>query len=270
MVVGHALGAGALGYYTRAYDLIKLPGAVFGNIVGNVLFPAFSRLQDDPVRLGAGFRRIIFANALLFLPASALLFVLAPEAIRILMGPHWGDAVLPFQILALVMMMRVSYKVGIAVASAAGAVYALAVINVLYAACVVGGAALTLRWGIPGVAASTAASIAAMYLLCSWLGLTRCALGWRGFAVAHVPGLLIGALTGAGAWPLATVLRGLGLPAPVTLAIVSLAGAAAACGIIALWLRRGRGDFAWLGTELAGIRRRLRPRVASSSSAEAA
>lgn len=268
IVVGHALGKAALGYYARAYDLIKLPGAVFTNIVGNVLFPAFSRLQDDPARLGVGFRRIIFANALVLLPASALLIVLAPEAIRILMGPNWDGAVLPFQILALVMMMRVSYKVGVVIATAAGAVYALAVVNVLYAAAVIGGAALTLRWGIPGVAASTAVSIAVMYVLCSWLGLQRCDLGWRGFAAAHVPGLLLGGIAGAGAWPLAAALRGVGLPAPVTLAIVSLLGAAVVCGIIALWLRRGGGDIAWLGAELAGIKRKLRPRARAAPAVE--
>ncbi|HEX7836969.1 MAG TPA: lipopolysaccharide biosynthesis protein, partial [Kofleriaceae bacterium] len=165
IVVGHALGATELGYYSRAYDLFKLPGAVFTNVVGNVLFPAFSRLQDDPERLGAGFRRILFVNALVLLPASAVLIVIAPEAIGILMGPKWGGAELPFQILALVMVMRVSYKVGVLVATAAGAVYALATVNAIYAVCVIAGAAVMTPWGIPGVAASTAVSIAVMYLL---------------------------------------------------------------------------------------------------------
>jgi O-antigen/teichoic acid export membrane protein len=262
IVVGHALGAAALGYYSRAYDLIKLPGAVFTNIVGNVLFPAFSRLQDDRARLGAAFRRILFVNALVLIPASALLVVLAPEAIRILMGPRWGEAVLPFQILALVMVMRVSYKVGVVVASAAGAVYPLALVNVLYAVCVIAGAALTIAWGIPGVAASTAASIAVMYLACAWLGMQRCDLRWRSFFAAHGPGLALGALLAAGAWPAASALRAAGLPAAATLAIIAVLGGAAAVAIIAVWLRRGRGDFAWLGGELAGIRNRLRGRAA--------
>jgi PST family polysaccharide transporter len=257
IVVGHALGATALGYYSRAYDLIKLPGAVFTNVVGNVLFPAFSRLQDDPVRLGAAFRRIVFVNALVLLPASAVLIVIAPEAIRLLMGPRWTDAVLPFQILALVMVMRVSYKVGVVVATAAGAVYALATINVVYAVCVIAGAALTLPWGIPGVAASTAAAIAAMYLLCTWLGMQRCALTWRGFLAAHVPGLVLAAAIGAGAWPIAAALRGRDLPAAVTLAIVAALAAVVAGAAIWVWLRRGRGDFAWLRSELAVVRGKL-------------
>jgi PST family polysaccharide transporter len=260
IVVGHALGPAALGYYTRAYDLIKLPGAVFTNLVGNVLFPAFSRLQGDPARLGAGFRRIVFVNALVLVPASAVLIVIAPEAIRILMGPRWGEAVLPFQILALVMVMRVSYKVGVMVATAAGAVYALAIVNVVYAGCVIGGAALTIPWGIPGVAASTAVSIAVMYLLCSWLGMQHCVLGWRGFGAAHVPGLVVGALVGASAWPTAGALRAAGLPAAVTLAIIAVLGALVSVAVIAFWVRRGRGDFGWLRSELAGITHKLRHR----------
>lgn len=268
IVVGHALGATELGFYSRAYDLIKLPGAVFTNVVGNVLFPAFSRLQGDPERLGAGFRRIIFVNALVLLPASAVLIATAPEAIRILMGPHWADAVLPFQILALVMVMRVSYKVGVVVASAAGAVYALATVNVLYAVCVIAGAALALPWGIPGVAASTAVSIAVMYLLCAWLGMQRCTLTWRGFLAAHLPGLGLGGAIGAAAWPVAGALRGAGVPAAVTLAVVAVLGALGACGAIALWLHRGHGDFAWLRAELAGMRTKLGRRRAPLATGE--
>jgi O-antigen/teichoic acid export membrane protein len=257
IVVGNRLGTSLLGFYTRAYDLIKLPGAVFTNLVGNVLFPAFSRLQDDPERLGVGFRHVIFANALVLLPASAVLIAVAPEAIRILMGPGWAEAVLPFQILALTMLMRVSYKVGVLVASAAGSVYALAATNVVYAACVIGGAALTTRWGIPGVAVSTAVSIAIMYLMCAWLGMQHCTLDWRGFAAAHGPGLLLGLVVGAGAWPAAAALRAAGSPAAVTLALVTIAAGIVSVGITAVWIRRGAGDFDWLRSELRGLGAKL-------------
>src|SRR5262249_20328541 len=81
-VVGRTLGANPLGFYTRAYVLIKLPSTVFSTVVGNVLFPAFSRWQTDPAKLAVGFRRGTFANALVLLPAGAALITTAPELIR--------------------------------------------------------------------------------------------------------------------------------------------------------------------------------------------
>jgi len=266
MIVGHGLGTGPLGFYTRAYDLLKLPSAAFSNIVGSVLFPAFSRLQGDPERLGINFRRVIFVNALLVFPASAILIALAPEVIRILMGPTWGGAVLPFQILAVTMMMRISYKVGVVVASAAGAVYALVVVNIIYAACVIGGALIGVHWGIPGVAVSTAISIGVMYLLCAMLGMRHCTLDWRGFAAAHVHGLALGLVVGACAWPASAALRAAELPSVITAATIGLLGGAVAIAVIAYWVNRGRGDFAWLGREVEGLRAKIKGRRAPAPS----
>lgn len=269
IVVGHRLGPAELGFYTRAYDLIKMPALMFNNIIGSVLFPALSRLQGDRLALGAGFRRLIFVNALVLLPASALLIAIAPEAIRILMGPHWAAAVLPFQILAATMMMRVSYKVGTTVANAAGAVYGVATANALYTAAVIGGALITSRWGIPGVAVSTGLAIVLMYLLCAWLGLLHSELGWRGFGAAHVPGIVLGAAVSGAAWPLALALRAAQVSAVATFIVVALVAAAISAGGVALWIRRGRGDFAWLGEELAAVigklsRRARRPATAGA------
>jgi PST family polysaccharide transporter len=261
LVVGHRLGPAQLGFYTRAYDLIKMPALVFTNVVGSVLFPALSRLQGDRAALGAGFRRLIFANALVLLPASAVLIAIAPEVIRILMGPHWDAAVLPFQILAATMMMRVSYKVGSTVATAAGAVYPVALANALYTAGVIGGALVTARWGIPGVAVSTGLSILLMYLLCAWLGLAHSALGWRGFGAAHLPGVILGAAVSLAAWPCALAMRAEGAPTVATFAAIAVLGAVITLGGIALWIRRGRGDFGWLRAELGGVIGKLRGRA---------
>ncbi|HET9627820.1 MAG TPA: lipopolysaccharide biosynthesis protein [Kofleriaceae bacterium] len=256
-VVGRSLGAADLGFYTRAYDLFKLPGAVFTNLVGSVLFPAFSKLQSDPARLGAAFRRMTFVNALVLLPMSAVLVVVAPEAIRVLMGPKWAGAVLPFQILAFVMMMRVSYKVGVLVATAAGAVYGLAFVNVAYAVAVIGGAIATVPYGISGVAASTAGSIVIMYVLCAWLGLAQCALTWRAFWAAHVPGLVMGAVIAGAAWPVAEALRRAEVISLARLAIVAALGALIGAALVGVGVRRGRGDFGWLAGELANVKHKL-------------
>lgn len=266
-VVGRSLGATALGYYTRAYDLIKLPSAVFSNIVGNVLFPAFSRLQRDPQRLAAGFRRVMLVNALVLLPASAALIAVAPEAIRVVMGEQWDAAVLPFRILAFTMLMRTSYKVAAMVGAAAGAVYAVALANVVYMICVIAGAAISIRWGIAGVATSTAISLLVVYVHCCAIATRVSRLPGRELAAAHLPGLGAALLVAAAAWPATLALRAAGAPAPVTFAAIALLGVAIAIAALAAYLRSGAADAAWLRGELERLRgklgRRREPPVAA-------
>jgi PST family polysaccharide transporter len=258
-VVGHSLGKGALGYYTRAYDLIKLPSALFTNIVGNVLFPAFSRLQRDPVRLAAGYRRITFLNALVLFPASAVLIVTAPEVIRILMGGGWSDSVTPFRILAITMMFRTSYKVGAMVASAAGHVHKVAIANVVYMACVIAGASITIRWGIAGVAVSTALALCVVYLHCSAIAVAVSGLSVTAFITAHVPGIALAVAIGAPIWIVATRLRDASAPFAATFAIAVVIGLVLGLAGLALGLRLNRGDFGWLGAELGRVASRFRP-----------
>ncbi|HWO19015.1 MAG TPA: lipopolysaccharide biosynthesis protein [Kofleriaceae bacterium] len=258
-VVGRTLGAGPLGYYTRAYDLIKLPSAVFGNIVGNVLFPAFSRLQRDRARLADGFRRVMMVNALVLLPASAALIAVAPEAIRVVMGSDWDAAVLPFRILAVTMLMRTSYKVAAMVASAAGAVSAVAAANVVYMICVIVGAAVSVRWGIADVAATTAISLVVVYVHCCALAMRVSGVSATALLAAHVPGLVLAAIVGAAAWPAAVALRAAAVPAAATFAAIAVLGIALALALAWLWLRaRTTGDAGWLRAELGRVRRRLR------------
>ncbi|HEX3760853.1 MAG TPA: lipopolysaccharide biosynthesis protein [Kofleriaceae bacterium] len=257
-VVGHALGATSLGYYSRAYDLIKFPSMVFDAIVGNVLFPAFARLQDDRASLAANFRRVAFVNALVLLPASAAIIVLAPEAIRLLMGPGWDDMVLPFRILSVTILLRTNVKLGGILAQAAGAMRSVAVAYAVYMIVVVGGALITVRWGIGGVAASTAIAITTVSLHCCLLAMRCSALPLASFGAAHVPGALLAGAVLLIDWPLAQALRAAQLPFLVVLALVLAVAGAVTLAPIAVWLRRGRGDFAWLAGELGNLRRRRR------------
>jgi len=255
-VVGHVLGTTHLGYYARAYDLIKFPSMVFDAIVGNVLFTAFSRLQDDRRALASHFRRTAFVNALVLLPASAALIVLAPEAIRLLMGPGWADMVLPFRILAVTILLRTNLKLGGLLAQAAGAVNAVAAAYAVYMVVVVGGALITVRWGIAGVAVSTALAIATVSLHCCLLAMRCSELPAGSFLAAHAPGALLAAAVTAVGWPLARALRAADLPFALVLGAVLAAAAVISVAPCAVWLRRGRGDFGWLAGELGHLRRR--------------
>ncbi len=258
-VVGHVLGAQQLGYYARAYDLIKFPSTVFQSIVGTVLFPAFSRFQDDRERLATNFRRVTFLNALVLVPASAALIVLAPEVIGLLMGDGWDSAVLPFQILSISMLMRTSQRLGAIVAQAAGRVRGVAVVYFIYMICVIVGALFSIRWGIVGVATTTAASLVIVNIGCSYLAMNASGLGVIEVLMAHAPGVLVALVVTAVVWPLTSIMRGLNTSSTLVFTVVAVVAVAIGMLAVVIGLRRRGGDFEWLGNELRRLRGRGKP-----------
>jgi len=252
MIIGRYLDAAALGFYTRAYDIVTYPSAVYHSVVGTVLFPSFSRIQGDAERLGRTLRRALFVNAVLLLPASAGLVVLGRELIFLLMGPGWESAVLPFQIIAVSLFFRVSYKLGQIVLMSSGDTYRLAVWQFVYAGMVVGGAAVAVRWGVTGVACTTAAAMTIHFFNLTRLALKKTNLGWFSIATALVPGLVVAATAILGAWPLAHFLRGEDVPAPVVLVVAMLTGSIGFVVICVRGLRDPASDWSWLRSMVRG------------------
>ena len=218
LVVGRWLGAAALGIYGRAYQLMAAPAMFLGEILDRVLFPAMVTVQDQPERLGAAYRRSIALIALLMLPVSVVLVILAPEVVRVLLGPGWTEVVAPFQIFAAGLLLRTSYKMSDSLVRATGAVYRRAWRQAIYAILVVAGAWIGRGWGVRGVALGVLGAIAINFLLMAHLSLSLADVTWKGIWAAHRHALTVAALLGAETWLLATLLRGVGLgPVPILL-----------------------------------------------------
>jgi hypothetical protein len=125
--------------------------------------------------------------------------------------------------------------------------------------CVIAGAAVSVRWGLTGVATTTALSLAVVYAHCCYLAMRVSGVPARALLGAHVPGLVLAALVGAAAWPAAEALRAAAAPAPLRFAAIAVLGIAVALAGTALWLRARRGgDAGWLREELGRLRRRRR------------
>jgi len=253
MVVGHFLGPAKLGLYQRAYELMRFPATVFTSVAGSVLFSAFSRVQDDRERLGRAFRRTLFASALVLLPASAGLIVLAPEVVRIILGKSWSGVEWPFRIMAASMLFRTTYKLGSLVGKSGGDVLSLAIWQVVYAACVIGGALVAMRWDILGVSVTTAVSVFLQFLAMSKLGLAATTLRWRDVAAAHVEAVVYALIVGGVAWAVATALRAADQPFPIVAAVTTIAGTLVFLALAWSGMRRGRGDWPWLHDTLGQL-----------------
>lgn len=233
VVVSRLLGAEMLGLYGRAYQLMAAPAAVFGTVLDAVLFPAMAQVQDDARRLGAAYRRGIALIALLVLPATPVVVVLAPEIVALMLGAQWSGVVAPLRVLGLGMLFRTSYRMSDSLTRATGAVYRRAWRTALYAALIVGGAAVGHRWGITGVSWGVLIAVTINFVLMAQLSLAVTDLSWWNLAQAHAPAALLAAATLPPVWLAAWALRALHLPSLLVLVAI---GALA----VALWLALAR------------------------------
>jgi O-antigen/teichoic acid export membrane protein len=115
-VVGRVAGVPALGLYEMSWRVASAPALELAHGLSAVTVTAYASLRQAPARLGAGFRRVLSATALVAVPAAAVLAVHGRDVVVLLLGPAWHPAVPVLQALALAALAR-------AVAAAAGPLF---------------------------------------------------------------------------------------------------------------------------------------------------
>lgn len=100
-LVGWWWGAGPLGLFSRAYNLMTKPVQHLSAPVGSVIVPVFSRVQGDSERFARYYIRT--ANLMIWAtgPVLGFLFVAAEPIILLVLGPQWTEAAPVFQFLAI-------------------------------------------------------------------------------------------------------------------------------------------------------------------------
>ena len=106
LIIGKTLGKEALGIYGIALYLACLPMEKVGGIINQVAFPAFASIQNDPHLVGAHFLKAVRILTILSVPVFWGISSIAPEIIGVFLGSKWAGAVLPLQIIALVVPLR--------------------------------------------------------------------------------------------------------------------------------------------------------------------
>lgn len=101
VVIGATVGAGPLGLYNRAYQLLVLPLYQVNAPITRVALPVLSRLQDDPKR----YREFLLTGQTIMLNAvSAILAFSAAQAhavVLVALGDAWIETASIFQILSI-------------------------------------------------------------------------------------------------------------------------------------------------------------------------
>lgn len=237
IVVGRFLGATALGVYGHAYQLMSAPAMLIGTALDKVLFPTMASVQHEKERLRRAYRTGIYACAMIVLPLSAGIAVLAPEIVLMLLGPNWVEVTLPLRILACAMLFRTSYKISDTIVKATGAVYARAVCQATFACAVLGAALIGQRYGLGGVAYGVAAALALNFLLMAQLSHRLTGMTWGEFWGAHLPGASFGGLVAVVSWAVASFLRGQDFGVFAIVALVTPVAMISAAAALFIWPR---------------------------------
>ena len=103
---GKLLGKELLGFYSVANHLASLPINKIAGLIASVAFPAFSKVQTDKRVVRSYLRKAVRIMSLFAFPVFFGISSIAPSAVSIFLGDKWSGAILPLQILALVMPVR--------------------------------------------------------------------------------------------------------------------------------------------------------------------
>ncbi|MCJ1960821.1 lipopolysaccharide biosynthesis protein [Novosphingobium mangrovi (ex Hu et al. 2023)] len=253
-VTGKLLGPLALGQYERSYVLMNLSNSLLAKALKTTLFPAFSRVAEDKERFAKAYLDSMSSAALITLPVSLACIVLADEIVETLLGQRWLDAATPFAILSLGIFARTCFKVAGSAANGLGLAYRNLVSQIIYAACVIVGAAIGSRWGINGVATSTLVAIFIVLLSFNHNVMRVVGIDWKAMARAIAPGLTSSLLLASAAWICVAYLR----DAMVMPAVIRLLISGGVAGAVLLGATFGLPRL-FLGRHVMGMLRRYIP-----------
>lgn len=99
IIIGRFYSASQVGYYTRANTLMMLPVGNVSGALNRVVFPLFSKMQDDIPKFRNAYKQIMLMVLFIISPIIVLMAVLAEPLVLFLFSEKWLSIVPIFQII---------------------------------------------------------------------------------------------------------------------------------------------------------------------------
>jgi O-antigen/teichoic acid export membrane protein len=93
VLIGRYLGAQELGYYTLAYRILLFPIQNISAVIGRVMYPVLSTLQNDNKRFISAYLKVIGAIAFIAFPIMTGVFTLADPFVLTFFGDKWRTVI---------------------------------------------------------------------------------------------------------------------------------------------------------------------------------
>jgi len=151
LIIGKFLGAVSLGLYDKAYSMMLFPLQNISIVIGNVMFPSLSTIQDDVAHVRDIYLRMTGAISLLTFPMMAGMFVISESFVLGVLGEQWAEIIPLFKIFCVVGFF-------ISIATVTGPVYLSQgkaklqlKINLINQPLIIFGIIVGLKWGLIGI-----------------------------------------------------------------------------------------------------------------------
>lgn len=105
-ILAKLLGAVSVGGYNLAYNMTVVPPMKINPIITRVLFPAFSKIQDDKEKLRVNFYKLLSIIGLINFPLILGLAIVSHNFVLFMFGEQWEFITPIFQILCCVGLLR--------------------------------------------------------------------------------------------------------------------------------------------------------------------
>jgi len=194
LVLGRLLGFAPLGYMERTSYVQQMAATQTGTLMDTVLFPVFSRIQDNRLLTQRAYLRAFEAAWCGSCVIGTVLFAFSPEIVRLMLGDRWMHVAPIMGILFLAFPFLIATRLGDVVLRSRAAVYLSASIKGTAALVSLLAIVLASRFGL--VAVASAMAITAMLLSCAMAYACRRVLGiplfdehavlWRGLFLAFL------------------------------------------------------------------------------------
>ncbi len=151
LLIGKFLGATSLGLYEKAYTMMLFPLQNISQVIGSVMFPALSQIQDDRARVRDIYQRVTRAISLITFPMMAGMFVVVDSFVLSVLGEQWAGIIPIFKVFCVVGFF-------VSIATVTGAVYQSLgqaklqlKVNLISQPIQIAGIIIGLMWGLDGV-----------------------------------------------------------------------------------------------------------------------
>jgi len=168
---GKYLGAAALGIYQLSFKISNSMATEITHVIGQVTFPAFSKLQNNVDRLREAFFNTVEASVGISVPLAAGIFLLAPDFVHVVLEPKWEQMIPILRILTVSGLLRSMVATGGPLVNAVGKPRLDFRINLLRSVLIaVSIYPLTRIYGLSGTAYSVLLGLTGSFLL--WIKFT--------------------------------------------------------------------------------------------------
>ncbi len=151
LIIGRMFSPAALGFYSKAHSLERMPTQTLTGVVRTVMFPVFAHIQDDKPRLQRAMSRAMTFLVMLIFPMMLGMAVVARPLVIVLLTEKWLPSVPYLQLLCLVGMLYPLHVLNLNVLKAVGRSDLFLRLEIVKKVITIINISIAWRWGITGL-----------------------------------------------------------------------------------------------------------------------